>query len=93
MRATVLQRAETLSNQVRTAADQLANYRTELFSQARDVVGEINTKLENIAELSGRINEAAAAGQDAADLRDKRDALLVELTKKLEENRIVENPS
>lgn len=84
VRATVLQRAETFSNQVRTAADQVANYRSELFSQARDVVGDINSKLDGVAELSGRINEAAAAGQDAADLRDKRDALLIELTKKIE---------
>ena len=44
----------------------------------------IQTKLESIAELSGRINEATAAGQDAADLKDKRDALLLELTKKIE---------
>jgi flagellar hook-associated protein 1 len=84
VRATVLQRAETLSNQVKTASDQIANYRTELFSHARDVVGEINSKLESIAELSGRINEATAAGQDAADLKDKRDALLIDLTKKIE---------
>src|SRR5690606_23169781 len=83
-RATVLQRAETFSNQVRTAADQLANYRSELFGQARDVVSQINSKLDNIAALSTRINEATAAGQDAADLRDRRDALLMELTQKLE---------
>jgi flagellar hook-associated protein 1 FlgK len=83
-RATVLERAETFAGQVNTAADQIANFRTELFSQARDVVGEINSKLDTIASLSGRINDAQAAGQDAADLRDKRDALLVELTQKIE---------
>jgi flagellar hook-associated protein 1 FlgK len=84
VRSTVLQRAETFANQVHTASDQIANHRTELFSQARDVVGEINSKLESIAQLSGRINEATAAGQDAADLKDKRDALLLDLTKKIE---------
>lgn len=84
VRSSVLQRAETFANQIHTASDQIANYRTELFSHARDVVGEINSKLDSIADLSGRINEATAAGQDAADLKDKRDALLLDLTKKIE---------
>jgi flagellar hook-associated protein 1 FlgK len=83
-RSTVLERAETFAGQVRGTADQIANFRTELFSQARDVVGEINEKLDTIASLSGRINEAVAAGQEPADLKDKRDALLVELTKQVE---------
>jgi flagellar hook-associated protein 1 len=83
-RATVLERAETFAQQVNTASNQIANFRTDLFSQARDVVTEINEKLDTVAQLSGRINDAQAAGQDAADLRDKRDALLVELTKKIE---------
>jgi len=80
----VLERAETFTGQIRTASDQIANFRTELFSQARDVVGEINTTLDTIADLSGRINEAQAAGQEPADLKDKRDALLIDLTKKIE---------
>ena len=83
-RSAVLQRAETFANQVHTTADQIANFRTELFGQAREVVGEINSKLDTIAELTGRINEAQAAGQEPADLKDKRDALLVELTQKVE---------
>jgi flagellar hook-associated protein 1 FlgK len=48
-RATVLERGETFAGQVRSAADQIANFRSELFSQARDVVGEINEKLDTIA--------------------------------------------
>jgi flagellar hook-associated protein 1 len=83
-RSVVLQRAETFANQVHTTADQIANFRTELFGLARDVVTEINSKLDTIADLSGRINEAQAAGQEPADLKDKRDALLVELTQKIE---------
>ena len=62
-RSVVLQRAETFANQVHTTSDQIANFRTELFGQARDIVTEINTKLDTIADLSGRINEAQAAGQ------------------------------
>jgi flagellar hook-associated protein 1 len=83
-RDTVLQSAESFADQVNTAADQISSFRTELFSQAREIVGQINEKLDTVASLSGRINEAQAAGQDAADLRDKRDALLVDLTKQIE---------
>lgn len=83
-RASVLQRAETFSNQIRTASDQISNYRSELFGQAREVVNDINSKIDSIAEISGRINEATAAGQDSADLQDKRDAMLLDLTKKIE---------
>jgi flagellar hook-associated protein 1 FlgK len=83
-RSTVLQRAETFASQVRGTADQISNFRTELFSQARDVVSDINQSIESIAEISGRINEATAGGQEASDLKDKRDAMLLELTKKIE---------
>jgi flagellar hook-associated protein 1 len=83
-REAVLDRAEGFADQVRTASNQIANFRTDLFSQARDLVGDINQRLDAIAALSGSINDANAAGQDAADLEDKRDGLLAELTKKIE---------
>lgn len=78
-RSTVLQNAQTFSEQVRTASTQLQNFRTDLFSQARELTGQVNAKLDTVAELSGRINQAHATGEEAADLEDKRDATLVEL--------------
>jgi len=78
-RATVLQNAQTFSEQVRTASNQLQNFRTDLFSQARELTTQVNTKLDSIAQLSGRINQARAVGEEPADLEDKRDAALVEL--------------
>jgi len=75
----VLQSAQTFSEQVRTASNQLQNFRTDLFSQARELTTQINTKLDSIAQLSGRINQAQAMGEQPADLQDKRDAALVEL--------------
>ena len=60
-RSTVLQRAETLSTQIRTTANQIGDYRAELFGQARDVVNEINSKIDSIAALNDRINEATGA--------------------------------
>ncbi len=84
VRATVLQRADTFSNQVRTTSNQLSNFRTDLFSQARDVTAQINSKLDSVAELSGRINESQARGDEPADLKDKRDSILLELAELVE---------
>jgi flagellar hook-associated protein 1 len=78
-RATVLQSAQTFSEQVRTASNQMQNFRTDLFSQARELSAQVNSKLDSIAQLSGRINQARALGEEPADLEDKRDAALVEL--------------
>lgn len=78
-RATVLQNAQTFAEQVSTASDQLQNFRTDLFSNARELTTQVNAKLDSIAQLSGRINQARAVGEEPADLEDKRDAALVEL--------------
>jgi len=83
-RATVLQNAQTFAEQVRTGSEQLQNFRTDLFSQARDLTAQVNTKLDSIAQLSGRINQAHAQGEEPADLEDKRDAALVELSNLVE---------
>ena len=78
-RATVLQNAQTFAEQVRTGSEQMQNFRTDLFAQARELTEQVNTKLDSIAELSGRINLARAGGEEPADLEDKRDATLLEL--------------
>jgi flagellar hook-associated protein 1 FlgK len=78
-RATVLQNAQTFAEQVSTASNQLQNFRTDLFSNARELTTQVNSKLDSIAQLSGRINQARAVGEEPADLEDKRDATLVEL--------------
>jgi flagellar hook-associated protein 1 len=78
-RAAVLQSAQTFSEQVRTASNQLQNFRTDLFGQARELSAQVNTKLDSIAQLSGRINQARALGEEPADLEDKRDAALLDL--------------
>jgi hypothetical protein len=83
-RATLLGRAQTFADQVRSSSDQMQNFRTDLFSQARELTGQINSKLDTVAQLSGRINQARAAGEEPADLEDKRDAELLELSQMVE---------
>lgn len=83
-RASVLQRAQTFAERVRSTSDQLQDFRGELFAQARDMTESINSTVDAIAELSGRINVAQAGGNEPADLKDRRDALLLELSEMVE---------
>ena len=83
-RGTVLGRAQAFADQVRSSSEQMQNMRTDLFSQARELTGQINSKLDTVAQLSGRINQARATGEEPADLEDKRDAELLELSQLVE---------
>jgi flagellar hook-associated protein 1 FlgK len=83
-RGDLLGKAQAFAGQVSSTSAQLQGFRSELFTQARDVTGQINSKLDSIAELSGKINEATALGDQPADLEDKRDAALSDLAQMVE---------
>lgn len=83
-RSVVLERGDVLATRIREASDRVTNQRAEIFSQARDLTSVINDKIDSIAELSGRINLAKAGGANPADLEDRRDALLLDLTEMVE---------
>lgn len=79
-RATVLDRASRFAERVRQTSTEMLDLRTQLFSRAQGLTEEVNRKTDAIADLSGKINQAQAAGQEAADLKDRRDALLLDLS-------------
>lgn len=83
-RGMVLERADMFAGQVHGASEQLASFRSELFAEARGLVSDINQRVDAIAQISGRINEARATGQQPSDLEDRRAALLTELSQKIE---------
>src|SRR5205807_2471732 len=58
--------------------------RGELFSQAQGTVAEINDQATQIAKLNQQISVAEAEGHDAADLKDKRDDLLDQLSQRVD---------
>src|SRR5262249_40365018 len=51
-----------------------------LFKQAQQTVAQINDKANSIAELNRKILAAQAQGEDAADLKDQRNNLLLGLS-------------
>lgn len=83
-RRTVVERADVFARRLRDTAAQLQTMRSELFERAQGITSQINETASQIADLSGKINSAQALGQDAADLRDRRDALLLELSKQVD---------
>jgi flagellar hook-associated protein 1 len=79
-RRTVLDRAQRFADRVRATDENLATYQSDLLQQARGVVSNINQQTDEIAALTAEINAAQARGEEPADLKDKRDNLLLSLS-------------
>ncbi len=75
-RSSFLARAEELATSFRVAGDAMATRRGDLFAQAQDGAAALNRTVAEIAELNQQIAAAQAAGEPAADLRDRRDQLV-----------------
>jgi flagellar hook-associated protein 1 len=79
-------------SRVNDTGQALAAQRNELLSQATDSVGQINDHAKELAKLNEQIVNAKLAGNDAADLLDKRGQVLMKLAD-LVDVRVVEEPS
>jgi flagellar hook-associated protein 1 len=69
----------------------IATQQNELVSQAVEVVGQINESAKQLAALNDQIVNATLEGHDAADLRDKRGQILMQLSE-LVDVKVVEEP-
>ena len=83
-RAAVLASASAFADKVRGASDSITTQRADLYVQAQGVATEINDRTGQIAKLNQQIKVAEGQGNDAADLKDKRDALLEELSQRID---------
>lgn len=79
-RDSVLDAADEFAKRVNDTASAIADAQKGLFQSAQATVQEINQKAQEIAKLNEQIAQAEAAGQSAADLRDKRSQLLMSLS-------------
>lgn len=79
-RAAVLGAAEGFAQGANSIADALARTRDDLLRQAQVTVEQINQRASSIAQLNRRIQAAQAMGEDAADLKDQRNNLLLDLS-------------
>ncbi len=79
-RSNVLARADEFATRANSIGDSLAQAKDDLLTRAQATVDEVNEKAQAIAELNRKIAAADAQGNDAADLRDKRDSVLLNLS-------------
>ena len=91
-RSAVLDQAGQLAQSFSTTATGLAQVQSSLFQQAQGVAGEINQDLTQIAALNTQIAQAQANGDNAPDLRDKRDAIVQDVADRIGA-RVVPDPS
>lgn len=79
-RTAVLGAAGALADRANSMANSLADSKNELLQQAQETTAEINKRAASIAQLNQRIVAAETQGEDAADLKDQRNNLLLGLS-------------
>ncbi len=75
-----------ISEQFNSLDGDLTNLETDLTNSMNTGVGEVNRIANEIAQLNGQILEMEAGGNIVNDLRDKRNAMLSELSEYLDVN-------
>lgn len=79
-RTNVLAAAGAFADRANAMGDSLSSAKNELLRQAQETTDEINKRAQSIAVLNQRIVVAETQGQDAADLKDQRNNLLLGLS-------------
>ncbi len=79
-RSGVLGAAGNFADRVNATADALSQQQADLLQQAQGIAAEINSRAVSISALNRRIQAAEAQGEDAADLKDQRNGLLLDLS-------------
>lgn len=75
-RTVLLQRADELSDAFNFTSNRLAETRADANQQIIAEVQDVNAHLEEIADLGAKISQLELSGQEASNLRDRRDELL-----------------
>ncbi len=82
-RLQVLNRAEQLATSFRQSAQSLVQTRVDINDKLVTGVRDINATLDEIASLGAKISQIELSGQEASDLRDRRDLLVRDLSTKI----------
>lgn len=79
-RTAVLGAADAFASRANSIGNSLSDQRNELFKAAQDTASQVNQAGQSISVLNRRILAAEAQGEDAADLKDQRNNLLLGLS-------------
>ena len=76
----LINNAKSMSDYFNTLSTNLRNVQVDANNEVKDAVQQINSLAQNIAALNKQINQIEANYGNANDLRDKRNALLDDLS-------------
>ncbi|MGY1622017.1 flagellar hook-associated protein FlgK [Geodermatophilus sp. SYSU D00965] len=82
-RSQVLERLDILATGLRTTSATLDQQWTQTRDNLQALVTEVNSTARSIADLNGAIRSAGQAGLPVNELSDRRDALVMDLAKKV----------
>ncbi|MCG8360931.1 MAG: flagellar hook-associated protein FlgK [Kiloniellales bacterium] len=83
-RIEVIKAAQEVVRQLQTMSEQVQTLRSDAERQLSATVDEVNSKLQEIADLNDEIVSQKARGETTAGLEDKRDTALGELSQYLD---------
>jgi flagellar hook-associated protein 1 FlgK len=79
-RTTLVHSTTTLTTRIQRAYSELTRERADLDRQVSDIGGRINAAATELADLNLRVKQVELNGENANDLRDRRDLLLDQLS-------------
>ncbi len=85
-RVTVVSRGQNLSETFKKLRQDLVAVQEDADGEIQDLVSEINSITEQIAELNRKVTQVEVSGHNANDYRDQRDLLLNKLADMVEIN-------
>jgi flagellar hook-associated protein 1 FlgK len=83
VREQVLGRAANVSAAFKNAAAGLDQARADANARVTEGIGEVNERLRQIGALGAQINRVEVSGEEASDLRDRRDTLVREVSERI----------
>jgi flagellar hook-associated protein 1 len=92
LRVSVVESAKAMTDTMNQMGERLYEARREVNSRIKTIVGDVNNKIQAIADLNKQIKDAVALGDNPNDLMDQRD-LAIDKLSKIIKIKVVEEPS
>ncbi|WFU83167.1 flagellar hook-associated protein FlgK [Bradyrhizobium sp. CIAT3101] len=83
LQSNVISALDDVTSQLRETSSGIQKLRSNADQDISSSIDDVNTDLQNIADLNAEIKQTAATGQSTADLEDQRNAALQDVASKM----------
>jgi flagellar hook-associated protein 1 FlgK len=83
LQSNVISALDDVTSQLRETSSGIQKLRSNADQDIASSIDDVNTDLQNIADLNAQIKQTAAAGQSTADLEDQRNTALQDVASKM----------